>query len=53
VEQGLRRPDPVTVGYVLKETIEKSPDLVQAYVNVLPRPAVDPPGQDEEITDLL
>ena len=41
----LRRPDekawnrvfggpiPVTVGYVLKETIEKSPDLVQAYVN--------------------
>ncbi len=26
-------PIPVTVGYVLKETIEKSPDLVQAYVN--------------------
>ena len=24
---------PVTVGYVLKETVEKSPDLVQAYVN--------------------
>src|SRR6266542_4063655 len=27
-------PIAVTVGYVLKETIEKSPDLVQAYVNV-------------------
>jgi len=26
-------PIPVTVGYVLKETVEKSPDLVQAYVN--------------------
>ena len=26
-------PIPVTVGYVLKETIEKSPDLVQGYVN--------------------
>src|SRR3970282_573091 len=24
---------PVTVGYVLKETVEKSPDLVQGYVN--------------------
>jgi NitT/TauT family transport system substrate-binding protein len=24
---------PVTVGYALKETIEKSPDVVQAYVN--------------------
>src|SRR5262245_46223281 len=26
-------PIPVTVGYTLKETIEKSPDLVQGYVN--------------------
>jgi NitT/TauT family transport system substrate-binding protein len=26
-------PIPVTVGYALKDTIEKSPDLVQAYVN--------------------
>ena len=25
-------PIPVTVGYVLKETVERSPDLVQAYV---------------------
>src|SRR5258705_10820246 len=26
-------PIPVTVGYALKDTLEKSPDLVQAYVN--------------------
>ena len=26
-------PIPVTVGFTLRETIEKSPDLVQAYVN--------------------
>ena len=26
-------PLPVTVGYCLRETIEKSPDLVQGYVN--------------------
>src|SRR6266480_4649399 len=26
-------PIPVTVGYVLRETVERSPDLVQAYVN--------------------
>ncbi len=47
-------PIPVTVGYVLKETIEKSPDLVQAYVNVcyhaqqwIRR------AKDDEIVDLL
>jgi NitT/TauT family transport system substrate-binding protein len=47
-------PIPVTVGYVLKETIEKSPDLVQAYVNAcyhaqqwIRR------AKDDEITDLL
>ncbi len=47
-------PIPVTVGYALKETIEKSPDLVQAYVNAcfhaqqwIRR------AKDDEITDLL
>ncbi len=47
-------PIPVTVGYVLKETIEKSPDLVQAYVNAcyhaqqwIRR------AKDDEIVDLL
>jgi NitT/TauT family transport system substrate-binding protein len=47
-------PIPVTVGYVLKETIEKSPDLVQAYVNAcyhaqqwIRR------AKDDEVTDLL
>jgi len=47
-------PIPVTVGYVLKETIERSPDLVQAYVNAcyhaqqwIRR------AKDDEIVDLL
>ena len=45
---------PVTAGYVLSETIEKSPELVQAYVN-----AVDRAQQwirrakDDEIVDLV
>jgi NitT/TauT family transport system substrate-binding protein len=47
-------PIPVTVGYVLKETIEKSPDLVQAYVNASYRAQqwIRKAG-DEEIVDLL
>jgi NitT/TauT family transport system substrate-binding protein len=47
-------PIPVTVGYALRETLEKSPDLVQAYVNAnyraqqwIRRTA------DEEIVELL
>jgi NitT/TauT family transport system substrate-binding protein len=47
-------PIPVTVGYVLKETIEKSPDLVQAYVNACCRAQQwIRRAKDEEITDLL
>ena len=47
-------PIPVTVGYVLKETIEKSPDLVQAYVNACYRAQQwIRRTKDEEITDLL
>jgi len=45
---------PVTVGYCLKETVEKSPDLVQAYVNAcyhaqqwIRR------AKDDEVVDLL
>ena len=47
-------PIPVTVGYALRETVEKSPDLVQAYVNAnyhaqqwIRR------AKDEEIVELL
>ncbi|HKC06132.1 MAG TPA: ABC transporter substrate-binding protein [Methylomirabilota bacterium] len=47
-------PIPVTVGYVLKETIEKSPDLVQAYVNACYRAQQwIRRAKDDEITDLL
>jgi NitT/TauT family transport system substrate-binding protein len=47
-------PIPVTVGYVLKETIEKSPDLVQAYVNACYRAQQwIRRAKDEEITELL
>jgi NitT/TauT family transport system substrate-binding protein len=45
---------PVTVGYVLAKTIEKSPDLVQRYVNASYRAQqwIRTAG-DEEIVDLL
>jgi NitT/TauT family transport system substrate-binding protein len=47
-------PIPVTVGYVLKETIEKSPDLVQAYVNANYRAQQwIRRAKDDEVTDLL
>src|SRR6058998_2182869 len=47
-------PIPVTVGYVLKETVEKSPDLVQAYVNATYRAQQwIRHAKDEEIVDLL
>ncbi len=45
---------PVTVGYVLKETVEKSPDLVQAYVNANYRAQQwIKSASDGEIADLL
>ena len=45
---------PVTVGYALKETIEKSPDLVQAYVNANYRAQQwIRKAKDEEIVELL
>jgi NitT/TauT family transport system substrate-binding protein len=47
-------PIPVTVGYVLKETIEKSPDLVQGYVNANYRAQQwIRRAKDDEIVDLL
>lgn len=47
-------PIPVTVGYVLKETVEKSPDLVQAYVNANFRAQQwIHQAKDDEIADLL
>lgn len=47
-------PIPVTVGYTLRETIEKSPDLVQAYVNATYRAQQwIRKAKDEEIVDLL
>jgi NitT/TauT family transport system substrate-binding protein len=47
-------PIPVTVGYVLKETVEKSPDLVQAYVNASYRAQQwIRKAKDDEIVDLL
>src|SRR5207237_868307 len=45
---------PVTVGYVLKETVEKSPDLVQAYVNACYRAQQwIRKVKDAEVVDLL
>jgi NitT/TauT family transport system substrate-binding protein len=47
-------PIPVTVGFALRETIEKSPDLVQAYVNATYRAQQwIRRAKDDEITDLL
>ena len=47
-------PIPVTVGYVLKEMVEKSPDLVQAYVNANYRAQQwIQKAKDEEIVELL
>src|SRR5882672_2145015 len=47
-------PIPVTVGYALRETLEKSPDLVQGYVNACYRAQqwIRKAG-DEEIVELL
>lgn len=45
---------PVTVGYTLRETIERSPDVVQAYVNAMYRAQQWIRGaKDEEIVELL
>ena len=45
---------PVTVGYVLRETIERSPDLVQAYVNANYRAQQwIRKAKDDEIVELL
>lgn len=45
---------PVTVGYVLRETIEKSPDLVQAYVSANWRAQQwIRRAKDEEIVELI
>jgi NitT/TauT family transport system substrate-binding protein len=47
-------PIPVTVGYTLRETIEKSPDLVQAYVNACYRAQQwIRRAKDEEVVELL
>ncbi len=47
-------PIPVTVGYVLKDTVEKSPDLVQGYVNACYRAQQwIHKAKDDEIADLL
>jgi sulfonate transport system substrate-binding protein len=47
-------PIPVTVGFVLKETVEKSPDLVQAYVNACYRAQQwIRRAKDDEIVELL
>jgi NitT/TauT family transport system substrate-binding protein len=47
-------PIPVTVGYVLKATIEKSPELVQGYVNACYRAQQwIRTAKDEAIVDLL
>ena len=47
-------PIPVTVGYVLRETVERSPDLVQAYVNANYRAQQwIRRAKDEEIVELL
>jgi NitT/TauT family transport system substrate-binding protein len=48
------RPIPVTVGYALRETIEKSPDLAQGYVNACYRAQQwIHRAKDEEIVELL
>jgi NitT/TauT family transport system substrate-binding protein len=47
-------PIPVTVGYALRETMEKSPDLVQAYVNANYRAQQwIRRARDEEIVELI
>src|SRR2546423_5506447 len=47
-------PIPVTVGYALRETLEKSPDVVQGYVNACYRAQQwIHKAKDEEIVDLL
>ena len=47
-------PIAVTVGYVLRETIEKSPDLVQAYVNAIYHAQQwIHRAKDDEIVDLV
>src|SRR5207248_8957242 len=47
-------PIPVTVGYALRETLEKSPDLVQGYVNACYRAQQwIRKAKDDEIVDLL
>jgi len=47
-------PIPVTVGYTLRETIEKSPDLVQGYVNACYRAQQwIHHAKDEDVVELL
>jgi NitT/TauT family transport system substrate-binding protein len=47
-------PIPVTVGYALRETLEKSPDLVQGYVNACYRAQQwIRRAKDEDIVELL
>jgi NitT/TauT family transport system substrate-binding protein len=47
-------PIPVTVGYTLRETIDKSPDLVQAYVNAIYRAQQwIHRAKDEEIAEVI
>jgi len=47
-------PIPVTVGYALRDTLEKSPDLVQAYVNANYRAQQwIRRAKDEQIVELL
>jgi len=47
-------PIPVTVGYALRETVEKSPDLVQGYVNACYRAQQwIHYAKDEDIVELL
>src|SRR5262249_6889109 len=47
-------PTPVTVGYTLRETIEKSPDLVQGYVNACYRAQQwIHHAKDEDVVELL
>jgi NitT/TauT family transport system substrate-binding protein len=47
-------PIPVTVGFALRETVEKSPDLVQAYVNACYRAQQwIRKAKDDEVVELL
>src|SRR6267142_1315081 len=47
-------PIPVTVGYALRETLEKSPDLVQGYVNACYRAQQwIRKAKDDEVVELL